>query len=209
MLISSPFLSLIENNQDSFGRCPNGTHKSPSGDCERVTDNKGKPRCPDGFHRSPDGDCERVSNSVRYNDDDDEEEDRDDNDDRKDHNDNIQKDYDLDLPNPDRDEKKLNDFAINDNRIVLGCSYGFYRSTDGNCKPIVSEPTVSVDMEDNDEKKDINSVSISNKSETDDEGLVFANIDKSNSFFDHRNNRNIPDCGFKRNCCFTRQKPHK
>src|SRR5688500_752261 len=43
------------------GRCPNGYHKSPSGDCEKVTDTKGMPRCPDGYHRSPDGDCEKVS----------------------------------------------------------------------------------------------------------------------------------------------------
>lgn len=64
MLLVSPFLSYVEYNQDSFGRCPDGTHKSPSGDCERVTDNKGKPRCPDGYHRSPDGDCERVTGNT-------------------------------------------------------------------------------------------------------------------------------------------------
>src|SRR5215211_6164392 len=43
-------------------RCPNGYHKSPSGDCEKVTDTKGMPRCQNGYHRSPDGGCERVSN---------------------------------------------------------------------------------------------------------------------------------------------------
>jgi hypothetical protein len=43
------------------GRCPDGYHRSPSGDCEKKTDTKGMERCPDGFHRSPDGDCERVS----------------------------------------------------------------------------------------------------------------------------------------------------
>ncbi|MGC1134473.1 MAG: thermonuclease family protein [Nitrososphaeraceae archaeon] len=42
-------------------RCPNGFHKSPSGDCEKVTHSGGLPRCPNGFLRSPDGDCERVS----------------------------------------------------------------------------------------------------------------------------------------------------
>jgi hypothetical protein len=42
------------------GKCPNGYHKSPSGDCEKVTHSGGLPRCPDGYHRSPDGDCERV-----------------------------------------------------------------------------------------------------------------------------------------------------
>jgi len=47
--------------QEVDGRCPNGYHKSPSGDCEKVTDTKGMPRCPNGYHRSPDGDCEKVS----------------------------------------------------------------------------------------------------------------------------------------------------
>jgi hypothetical protein len=42
-------------------RCPAGSHKSPSGDCEKVTDNKGKSRCPNGYHRSPGGICERVT----------------------------------------------------------------------------------------------------------------------------------------------------
>jgi len=42
-------------------RCSAGSHKSPSGDCEKVTDNKGKPRCPNGYHRSPGGICERVT----------------------------------------------------------------------------------------------------------------------------------------------------
>jgi len=46
--------------EESDARCKNGYHKSPSGDCEKVTDTKGMPRCPDGFHRSPDGDCESV-----------------------------------------------------------------------------------------------------------------------------------------------------
>ena len=41
-------------------RCPNGYHRSPSGDCEIVTDTRGMPRCPNGYHRSPDGDCEYV-----------------------------------------------------------------------------------------------------------------------------------------------------
>ncbi len=45
-------------------RCPDGFHRSPSGDCERVTDTSGMPRCPDGFHRSPDGDCEEVRNNA-------------------------------------------------------------------------------------------------------------------------------------------------
>lgn len=47
--------------QSLDARCPNGSHKSPSGDCEKVTHSGGLPRCPNGYHRSPDGDCERVS----------------------------------------------------------------------------------------------------------------------------------------------------
>ena len=50
--------------QQLDARCPNGYHKSPSGDCEQVVPHEGKlPRCPDGFHRSPDGDCERVADN--------------------------------------------------------------------------------------------------------------------------------------------------
>lgn len=47
----------------TIARCPNGTHKSPSGDCETVVPHTGLPRCPNGFHRSPSGDCEQVSSS--------------------------------------------------------------------------------------------------------------------------------------------------
>jgi hypothetical protein len=45
-------------------RCPNGYHKSPSGDCEPVLHHGSLPRCPNGYHRSPSGDCERVSGSI-------------------------------------------------------------------------------------------------------------------------------------------------
>jgi hypothetical protein len=46
-------------------RCPNGYHKSASGDCEPepVLHHDGLPRCPNGYHRSPDAECERVSGS--------------------------------------------------------------------------------------------------------------------------------------------------
>jgi hypothetical protein len=56
--------------QEVSARCPNGYHKSPSGDCEKVTDTKGMPRCPNGYHRSPSGDCERVSSSATDSDND-------------------------------------------------------------------------------------------------------------------------------------------
>ena len=55
--------SILYFNNETLARCPNGFHKSPSGDCEKVTNNKGKPRCPNGYHRSPDGDCEKVGGS--------------------------------------------------------------------------------------------------------------------------------------------------
>ncbi|MFL6400226.1 MAG: hypothetical protein ACJ72J_11700, partial [Nitrososphaeraceae archaeon] len=48
-----------DKNQ-AFARCPNGTHKSPSGDCETIVPHAGLPRCPNGFHRSPGGICEPV-----------------------------------------------------------------------------------------------------------------------------------------------------
>ncbi|HET6589017.1 MAG TPA: hypothetical protein VFG45_02515 [Candidatus Nitrosocosmicus sp.] len=51
-----------DDDSNDSSRCPDGFHRSPDGDCERVTDTSGMERCPDGFHRSPDGDCERVNN---------------------------------------------------------------------------------------------------------------------------------------------------
>jgi hypothetical protein len=64
VLLSSLLLltSLIVENQ-ALARCPNGTHKSPSGACETVEHHAGLPRCPNGFHRSPSGDCEQVASS--------------------------------------------------------------------------------------------------------------------------------------------------
>jgi hypothetical protein len=55
--------SIIMPTSITIARCPNGTHKSPSGDCETVVPHTGLPRCPNGFHRSPSGDCEQVSSS--------------------------------------------------------------------------------------------------------------------------------------------------
>ena len=61
VLITIPY---VFYPQVAEARCPNGYHKSPSGDCERVVSHEGKlPRCPNGFHRSPDGDCERVADN--------------------------------------------------------------------------------------------------------------------------------------------------
>ena len=55
MSVTSP------NNNLANARCPNGTHKSPSGGCETVVSHAGLPRCPNGFHRSPSGICEQVA----------------------------------------------------------------------------------------------------------------------------------------------------
>jgi hypothetical protein len=57
------FFSVIMPTSITIARCPNGTHKSPSGDCEAVVSHEGLPRCPNGFHRSPSGNCEEVSSS--------------------------------------------------------------------------------------------------------------------------------------------------
>ena len=54
----------ITQHYHAFARCPNGTHKSPSGDCEAAVSHEGLARCPNGFHRSPSGNCEEVSSSA-------------------------------------------------------------------------------------------------------------------------------------------------
>jgi hypothetical protein len=55
---------IATERHQAYARCPNGTHKSPSGDCEPVVKSSTKlPRCPNGTHRSPDGDCENVASS--------------------------------------------------------------------------------------------------------------------------------------------------
>lgn len=65
---SISFLLVSEPYQYALARCPNGTHKSPSGVCEEVITHTGLPRCPNGFHRSPSGICEAVnSNSNNGN----------------------------------------------------------------------------------------------------------------------------------------------
>lgn len=69
--IGALLFSLVPNVLNPYSadaRCPNGYHKSPSGNCERVTHSGGLPRCPDGFHRSPDGDCERVYSGNSHSD---------------------------------------------------------------------------------------------------------------------------------------------
>jgi hypothetical protein len=58
----------ITQRHQAFARCPNGTHKSPSGDCEAVVSHEGLPRCHNGFHRSPGGNCEEVTSSASEDD---------------------------------------------------------------------------------------------------------------------------------------------
>src|SRR5438445_8364874 len=60
-LYYSVLLPLGLEQHQAFARCPNGTHKSPSGACEQVAPHEGLPRCPNGFHRSPAGICEAVN----------------------------------------------------------------------------------------------------------------------------------------------------
>jgi hypothetical protein len=78
ILVYSSLTSFPFFIEDSDARCKNGYHKSPSGDCEKVTDTKGMPRCPDGFHRSPDGDCESVRGDNDEEEDNDKDDDKDD-----------------------------------------------------------------------------------------------------------------------------------
>lgn len=57
-------LATLQNySQEILARCPNGYHKSPSGDCEKYDPHKGLPRCDNGYHRSPSGHCEKVGGS--------------------------------------------------------------------------------------------------------------------------------------------------
>jgi hypothetical protein len=57
MSVTSP------NNNLANARCPNGTHKSPSGSCETVVSHTGLPRCPNGFHKSLGGICEQIASA--------------------------------------------------------------------------------------------------------------------------------------------------
>jgi hypothetical protein len=67
-MIITLVLSIIMPTSLTIARCPNGTHKSPSGDCEAVVSHEGLPRCPNDFHRSPGGNCEEVTSSPSEDD---------------------------------------------------------------------------------------------------------------------------------------------
>ena len=60
MIASSMILSTTMERHQSFARCPNGYHISPSGVCEQVIQPSTElPRCPNGYHRSPSLVCEQ------------------------------------------------------------------------------------------------------------------------------------------------------
>jgi hypothetical protein len=64
IVTSSMILSITMERHQSFARCPNGYHISPSGVCEQVIQPSTElPRCPNGYHRSPSLDCEQVTPS--------------------------------------------------------------------------------------------------------------------------------------------------
>lgn len=105
---------------DNSSRCPDGYHRSPSGDCERVTDTSGMERCPDGYHRSPDGDCERVNND---NEDDQNNSDNDDNDSNNDDNNNDDNDGNSDNDENNNDENLEND--VKDSMRESGIDFSF------------------------------------------------------------------------------------
>ena len=66
LLILPSFIVNLDSVSHVDARFPNGSHKSPSGDCEKVSDNKGKPRCPNGYDRSPNGNCEKADDNNNY-----------------------------------------------------------------------------------------------------------------------------------------------
>jgi hypothetical protein len=54
-------LNQAKGQVSSLPVCPEGTHRSPSGNCELDLDLSGLPRCPNGTQRSPLGFCEPTS----------------------------------------------------------------------------------------------------------------------------------------------------
>jgi hypothetical protein len=64
MITSSMILSTTIERHQSFARCPNGYHISPSGTCEQfIQPSTELPRCLNGYHRSPSLVCEPVTPS--------------------------------------------------------------------------------------------------------------------------------------------------
>ena len=64
MIATSMILSTTMERHQSFARCPNGYHISPTGSCEQVIQPSTEiPRCPNGYHRSPSLICEQITPS--------------------------------------------------------------------------------------------------------------------------------------------------
>ena len=54
-------LTLQNYSQEILARCPNGYHKSPSGDCEKVGGSNGSKKCSSGYHKDENtGKCKKV-----------------------------------------------------------------------------------------------------------------------------------------------------
>ncbi len=137
--------------QEVDARCPNGYHKSPSGDCEKVTDTKGMPRCENGYHRSPDGDCERVSSSASdYADTDNGKSSRENNDDDKDDYNNDDNKY-FDFTNTKNNKEKNSDDKSHDPlNQIFGNSNDDEKDNDKKeeeSEPTLPQPTLSDEIE--------------------------------------------------------------
>ena len=53
--------TLQNYSQEILARCPNGYHKSPSGDCEKVGGSNGSKKCSSGYHKDENtGKCKKV-----------------------------------------------------------------------------------------------------------------------------------------------------
>ena len=141
-------LSFFLPIQEVSARCPNGYHKSPSGDCEEVTDTKGMTRCPTGYNRSPDGDCERLRSSpVDYVDTEDNDKSSRETDDDKDDLSNDDNKY-FHFTNIKNNNKKNSDEKSND---PLNQIFGINNAKDNDKKeesePTLPKPTLSDEIE--------------------------------------------------------------
>ena len=140
--ISLPFL--FPPIQEVSARCPNGYHKSPSGDCEKVTDTKGMQRCPDGYHRSPDGDCERVSSSAAADTEDNGISSRENDDDNDDSNNN---DKYFDFTNTKNNKKNSDDKSIDPLSQIFGNNNAKDNDKKEESEPTLPKPTLSDEIE--------------------------------------------------------------
>ena len=144
VFITISFLSFLLPIQEVSARCPNGYHKSPSGDCEKVTDTKGMPRCPNGYHRSPDGDCERVSSSATADTDNGKSSRENDDDDNSNNNDKY-----FDFTNTKNNKEKNSDDKSHDplNQIFGNNNNAKDNDEKEESEPTLPQPTLSDEIE--------------------------------------------------------------